>query len=149
MFGSWALGGVISLETKDASNILKPGETWGGAVKVGFDTQGSEALRLVTGVFSQEKLDVVASFSQRLMPIDPEDGNGNKILDSAVDNLNGMLKMIMTPNDDHELTVDGFISTDKGQVLNTANFEIENLDDPNRTTRLLDRNRNYQQYRIQ
>ena len=53
MFGSGALGGVISLETKDASDILKPGETWGSEVNVGFNSQGSEALRSVTAAFAQ------------------------------------------------------------------------------------------------
>lgn len=148
MFGSGALGGVISLETKDASDILKPGETWGGEVNVGFNTQGSEALRAVTAAFAQENLDMVAFFSQRLMPIDPEDGDKNPILDSAVDNLNGILKMTMTPNDDHQVLIDGRIYTDDGQVPNTANFEFDGPDDSSRTTLLTDRHLNHQQYRI-
>ncbi|MYK91573.1 MAG: TonB-dependent hemoglobin/transferrin/lactoferrin family receptor, partial [Synechococcus sp. SB0669_bin_8] len=149
MFGSGALGGVISLETKDTSDILKPGETWGSQVNVGFNSQGSQTLRAVTAAFAQENLDMVAFFSQRLMPIDPEDGNNVKILDSAVDNLNGMVKMTMIPNDDHKLSIDGRIYTDSGQVPNTANQDtnVENDEDNNRN-RVADRNLDHQQYRI-
>ena len=145
MFGSGALGGVISLETKDASDILKPGEAWGAEVNVGFNTQGSEALRAVTAAFAQENLDMVAFFSQRLMQIDPEDGDNNPILDSAVDNLNGMLKVTMTPNDDHQLLIDRRIYTDSGQIPNTAN---QTGDEIFRRNRLVDRDLNHQQYRI-
>ena len=146
MFGSGALGGVISLETKDASDILKPGETWESQVNVGFNTQGSEALRAVTAAFTQENLDVVAFFSQRLMQIDLQDGDNDPILDSAVNNLNGMLKLTMTPNDNHKLSIDGRIYTDNGQVPNTANQDTSST--TLRENRLVDRDLNHQQYRI-
>ena len=141
MFGSGALGGVISLETKDANDILKPGETWGSEVNVGFNSQGSEALRAVTAAFAQGDVDVLAFFSQRLMQTDLQDGDNKPILDSAVDNLNGMLKLTLTPNNDHRLLIDGRVYTDDGQVPNTANQHTSE-------TRLVDRNLDHQQYRI-
>ena len=147
MFGSGALGGVISLETKDASDILKPGETWGSEVNVGFNSQGSEAFRAVTAAFAQENVDMVAFFSQRLMQTDLEDGDHNPILDSAVNNLNGMLKLTMTPNDSHKLSIDGRIYTDDGQVPNTANRDTSS-DESLRRNRLVDRDLNHQQYRV-
>ena len=146
MFGSGALGGVISLETKDARDILKPGETWGSEVNVGFNSQGSEALRAVTAAFAKGNVDMVAFFSQRLMQIDLKDGDGDPILDSAVDNLNGMLKLTLMPNDDHKLSIDGRVYTDDGQVPNTANQDT--ADHRARENRLVDRDLNHQQYRV-
>ncbi len=146
MFGSGALGGVISLETKDASDVLKPGETWGSEVNVGFNSQGSEALRAVTAAFAQGGVDVLAFFSQRLMQTDLQDGDNKQILDSAVNNLNGMLKLTLTPNNDHRLLIDGRVYTDDGQVPNTANQDTSR--ENNRETKLVDRNLDHQQYRI-
>lgn len=113
---------------------------------MGFNTQGSEALRAVKAAFAQGNLDMVAFFSQRLMQIDLEDGGNDPILDSAVDNLNGMLKLIIISNDDHKLSIDGRIYADDGQVPNTANQDT--TDDETRENRLVDRNLNHQQYRI-
>ena len=146
MLGSGALGGVISLETKDASDILKPGETWGSEVNVGFNSQGSEALRTVTAAFAQGDVDILAFFSQRLMQTDLQDGDNKPILDSAVDNLNGMLKLTLKPNNGHKLSFDGRIYTDDGQVPNTANRDT--VDGTLRQSRLVDRDLNHQQYRV-
>lgn len=146
MFGSGALGGVISLETKDASDVLNPGETWGSEVNVGFNSQGSEALRAITAAFAQGGVDVLAFFSQRLMQIDLQDSDNKPILDSAVNNLNGMLKLTLTPNNDHKLSIDGRVYTDDGQVPNTANQDTSR--ENTRETRLVDRNLDHQQYRI-
>lgn len=132
MFGTGALGGVISLETKDASDILEPGDTWGGEVNVGFNSQGSEALRSVTTAFAQENIDMLAFFSQRLMQIDLEDGDNQPILDSAVDHLNGMFKLTFKPENGHKLSFDGRIYNDDGQVPNTANQDTSD-------SRLVDR----------
>ncbi|MEO1315918.1 MAG: TonB-dependent receptor plug domain-containing protein, partial [Pseudomonadota bacterium] len=41
LFGSGALGGVIFLETKDAADVVDPGELWAGEVKLGFNSQGT------------------------------------------------------------------------------------------------------------
>ena len=146
MLGSGALGGVISLETKDASDILKPGETWGSEVNVGFNSQGSEALRAVTGAFQKGDVSMLAFFSQRLMQIDLVDGSDNPILNSAVDNLNGMFKLAWQPNNDHELSLDWRIYVDDGQVPNTAHQDTTNS--TLRENRLVDRDLNHQQYRL-
>ena len=147
MFGSGALGGVISLETKDARDILQPGQSWGSEVNVGFDSQGSEALRAVATAFQQENVDMLAFFSQRLMQADLVDGDDNPILDSAVDNLNGMLKLGWSVNDDHELSLAWRTYTDDGQVPNTANRDTS-VDVALRDNRLVDRDLNYQQYSV-
>ncbi len=146
MFGSGALGGVISLDTKDASDILKPGETWGSEVNVGFHGQGSEALRAITGAFQKGDVSMLAFFSQRLMYIDLVDGDDNPILDSAVDNLNGMFKLAWKPNSDQEVLLDWRIYVDDGQVPNTANRDTVDAD--LRESRLVDRDLNHQQYRF-
>lgn len=146
MFGSGALGGVISLDTKDASDILKPGETWGSEVNVGFHGQGSEALRAITGAVQKGDVSMLAFFSQRLMYIDLVDGDDNPILDSAVDNLNGMFKLSWEPNSDQEILLDWRIYVDDGQVPNTANRDTVDAD--LRESRLVDRDLNHQQYRF-
>ena len=91
-------------------------------------------------------MDMLAFFSQRLMQTDLEDGDHNPILDSAVNNLNGMLKLTMTPNYSHKLSIDGRIYTDDGQVPNTANRDTS--DESLRQNRLVDRDLSHQQYRV-
>ena len=42
LFGSGALGGVISVETVDAADLLEPGQTMGGRVTLGYSSNGAQ-----------------------------------------------------------------------------------------------------------
>ena len=124
MFGSGALGGVISLETKDAKDILNSGADWGGEVKLAFNRQGSEWLRAFIGAMRQGDVDMLAFFSQRLMGEDLTDGQQDLIRDSDIDNLNGILKLSWEPGDQpHNLSFSYQIYTDDGDTPNNTNSE--------------------------
>lgn len=142
MFGSGALGGVISFETKDAKDVLDPGDTWGGDVRLAFNSQGSEFLRAFTGALRQGNMDMLAFFSQRLMQEDLKDGHQDPILDSDIDNLNGVLKLSWQPsNQEHNLSFGYQIYTDHGNTPNTT-------DSVSTPTTVANRNFRNQQFRL-
>ncbi|WP_319413154.1 TonB-dependent receptor domain-containing protein [uncultured Cohaesibacter sp.] len=79
LYGSGALGGVVSMTTKDASDFLKEGQTWAAKAKLsgssnneGLTTSGTYATRI------GEAFEVLASGSWRRTS-DYEDGDGNEI----------------------------------------------------------------------
>lgn len=100
LFGSGALGGVLSLETVDAVDLLSPGDTFGGQVRLGYSSngeigKGSVTLYGDTGVF-----DYLAFLGTRQFGADLESGNGNAIRNSQLDLVNGLLKFGIEPTED-------------------------------------------------
>jgi hemoglobin/transferrin/lactoferrin receptor protein len=47
--GSGALGGTVLATTKDAGDLLRPGERWGTQAKLGYGSNNREALASITG----------------------------------------------------------------------------------------------------
>jgi hemoglobin/transferrin/lactoferrin receptor protein len=66
MQGSGALGGVISMETKDASDLLRPGHDAGAITKLAYSDNNDEVLKSAA-VYGRptEKLDVLVTESRR------------------------------------------------------------------------------------
>jgi hemoglobin/transferrin/lactoferrin receptor protein len=64
--GSGALGGTVSATTKSAADFLKPGQRIGSQLKVGFNANNQERLRMLT-VYGRPNgyLDLVASIALR------------------------------------------------------------------------------------
>ncbi|MEO1494175.1 MAG: TonB-dependent hemoglobin/transferrin/lactoferrin family receptor [Pseudomonadota bacterium] len=99
LFGSGALGGVILLETKDAADIVSPGDLWGVRLKTGFNSQGREFLGAATAGVQYGDFDALAFLSYRPMGDDLTDGNGDDILNSEIDSRNGLFKLGYEPGD--------------------------------------------------
>ena len=91
LYGSGALGGVISFETKDASDLLAPGETAGVVTTFGFQDVNDEGLLAVSGAMRTESLDAIASIYVRRSG-DIELGDGFR-LKADDDVLGGLLKL--------------------------------------------------------
>ena len=123
LFGSGALGGVIFLDTKDAADVLAPGELWGGEVKVGFNSQGTEFLGAGTAAVQFGDFDALAFFAGRPMFDDIEDGNGDPIIDSEIDSENGLLKLGWQPDGGHRLEASYQIYRDSGDTAPNANVQ--------------------------
>ncbi|MEM9784080.1 MAG: TonB-dependent receptor [Pseudomonadota bacterium] len=142
LFGSGALGGVIFLETKDAADIVAPGEVWGGEVKLGFNSQGTELLGAGTLAAQVGQFDALAFFAGRPMFDDLEDGNGDDIRDSEIDSLNGLFKFGWEPGNGHRLEGSYQIYTDNGETPPNADAESS-------ATTVVERDLRYQTGRVE
>lgn len=64
--GSGYLGGVVKMETKDASDFLSPGQTYGVDLKTGYSTNNDgQVYALTTYAAPVDNLDVLASVTKR------------------------------------------------------------------------------------
>lgn len=120
LFGSGALGGVILLETKDPADILEEDELWGGGLRIGYNSQGSEFKAAGTIAFQAGDFDGMAFLTYRPMSGDLTDGDGNDILNSEIDSESALLKFGYNPGDHRfELSYQGY--QDEGLTPPNAN----------------------------
>lgn len=122
LYGSGAIGGVISLETKGAKDLLKEGESFGGRAKLGYQGNGDEVLAS-GGLFGQTgKVDAFANVIYREVFNDLEDGSGEAIVDTRDRLLNGLVKLGFEPAEHHrfELVADVYDSDGKAPTATDA-----------------------------
>lgn len=138
IWGSDALGGVLSLTTKDAADFLKPGGTLGGRLKTGFESADGERKLGGTGFARFGDFDLIADLTTR-HPSNLVQGGGVELPYSALDSQAGLAKLTRFIGDDREigLSFQNFIQ--RGKTPSNPSKEIAD-DNP-----LLDR-RNHQQY---
>ena len=125
LFGSGALGGVISLETKDAVDIVDPGKIWGSEGKFSFNSQGEQFLRSISLATTQHDIDALLFFSDRPMYRDLEDGEGHSILNSHIDSQNALFKLGWEPNLAHRVEASYITYIDRGDTPPNANVQGE------------------------
>lgn len=121
LYGSGALGGVIGIETVDAHDLLRPGETRGARLRSAFASNGliftnSAAVYSAAGAF-----DALGYFAYREQTRDLEDGAGDDILESETDILNGMAKFGVDVGRSHRLEFSGLYYADDGLTPPNAN----------------------------
>ncbi|MBK5910844.1 hypothetical protein CCR85_04970 [Rhodothalassium salexigens] len=121
LYGSGALGGVISLETREASDLLRPGETYGARVKLGYRQQGNEPL-VSAGAFGDlGVVDVFVNGVYRQVFDDLEDGSGDPIIDSEDRIFNGIAVLGFDLGDQHRLKIVADILDNDGENPTNAN----------------------------
>jgi hemoglobin/transferrin/lactoferrin receptor protein len=108
IYGSGAIGGVVSFETVDPADILKPGER--AAAEIGgsgvFGRQGGFFGNVIGAVRPNDVVAALAGLSFR--SLDPyRDGLGTRIADSGQDLVSGLGKIVVTPGDGQELKLGG------------------------------------------
>ncbi len=121
LFGSGALGGVIGLETKDADDVLAPGESLGGRLALGAASQGPEGLGALTLAARTGRVDALAFLSHRPMTGDLTDGRGDDIANSEIDATTGLVKLGYEPADGARLEASWSIHSDEGETPPNAN----------------------------
>ena len=99
LFGSGALGGVVFVDTKDARDVIEPGKSVGGEVKLGYSSNGDEWSYGATGAVQHGAFDALLFLSGRDRGEDIEDGGGADIVDSEIDSENYLLKLGLEPVD--------------------------------------------------
>lgn len=103
IYGSGAIGGVVSITTKEAEDILAGGERFGGSIK-GMIGSNSEDLLGSAFVAARPNEDVefVAGVANRDSG-DYVDGNGDTVLDTGYWMTSELAKLALRPGDGHEI----------------------------------------------
>lgn len=106
IYGSGAIGGVVSFTTLDAGDVLLPGETYAVRGKAMLQSNGFGPLaHAETAYRAGEKFDVLAAGTWQTSD-DYESGGGDEV-QSAQELLSGLIKGRFRPVDGHEFTVSG------------------------------------------
>jgi len=128
LFGSGALGGVISVDTKDASDLLAPGQTVGGRVRLGYASNGD--IGSASGTFYGDwgAFDALGFIATRQMGEDLESGDGVTVRNSEIDLVNGLLKFGYEPTPDQRFEFSLSRYQDEGTTPPNANAVSSNND---------------------
>ncbi|SFG03359.1 TonB-dependent hemoglobin/transferrin/lactoferrin family receptor [Roseobacter denitrificans] len=121
LFGSGALGGVISVETRDPSDLLRPGQTTGARVRLGYASNGDIFSGSTTVYGDWGNLDALAFIGTRQFGSDLDDGNGRDIRNSELDATNGLFKLGFEPAEDQRFEFTWSHYRDDGTTPPNAN----------------------------
>lgn len=91
LFGSGAIGGVVDFRTRDADDLLLPGNTFGGMLTGGYQSNADQSTASVTLGARGDRTGLLGSFT-RSRADDYTDGNDTVIVASESDSVSGMLK---------------------------------------------------------
>jgi hemoglobin/transferrin/lactoferrin receptor protein len=124
LYGSGAIGGVIAIETKDAADFIDDGDSFGFRGKVGFHSVNEEPV--LSGTFAAkpiEQVDFLGSVVWR-DSINYMGGSGDRIDNTEVDILSGLMKLGIDPADGHRLELSGLIYENDEDINST---DVDNL----------------------
>ena len=117
LYGSGALGGVIAVETRDAADLLRPGQTTGARVSFGSSSNGDILKRNLSVYGDYGMFDFLAFAGDRRMGDDFERGEDEgEIGASQVDLQNSLLKFGFEPNPDHRIELSLSQYEDDGEL---------------------------------
>lgn len=104
IYGSGAIGGVVSFRTRSIDDILTPDETAGAVQKWGFGTNGQKFLNSTAlGARIGTAADVFGQFVYRSN--DPyRDGFGTLVRDTGNELISGLAKFNVRPGEGHEVS---------------------------------------------
>jgi hemoglobin/transferrin/lactoferrin receptor protein len=116
LWGSGALGGVVALTTKDAADLLAPGQRAGARLKTGYQDvnaqwRGSASAYGLVG----DSLDLLFDVSYRDAD-DTQLGDGSTLTNSAYENLSGLGKISFAPGLNHNFSLTAQSFDEEGQV---------------------------------
>ncbi|MDB5628190.1 MAG: TonB-dependent receptor [Tardiphaga sp.] len=116
IYGSGAIGGVVSFRTKDIDDVVRPGERWG----VDFATQvGSNQGRILSSAFGglrvNPSVDVFGGAVYRRQG-NYTDGAGTEIGNTSNEIAAGLLKTTVRPADGHEIKIGGIFQDYKYDI---------------------------------
>jgi hemoglobin/transferrin/lactoferrin receptor protein len=104
VYGSGAIGGVVSFRTRTIDDILAPDERYGALQKLGLGTNGAGFLtNSMVGARIGTAADVFGQFLYRNTG-NYRDGDGNTIRDSDSELTSGLFKFNLYPADGHRLS---------------------------------------------
>jgi len=118
IYGSGAIGGVVAFETKDARDLLDPGQFAGGMLRSGYETNGDGWFMSGTGAMQYDAFDAIANVTYRDRG-NYKNGNGDTVAGSGYDILSGFAKMGWRPAEGHEIKV-SYMGTDDQWIDTTS-----------------------------
>lgn len=128
LYGSGAIGGVVALRTKDASDFLEPGETAAMRGKYGYSSVRREPLYSVTGAVRPEKgIDILGNFAYRNSG-SLRQGGDRELGDSREQLHSGLLKMSVEPGNGHRVFGSFNLLNEHGPVPSNAESVVNGTD---------------------
>lgn len=116
IYGSGAIGGVASFNTKDINDVLRPGERWGFDTSGGLGSnQGQGNMSTFGGVRVNPNLDLFAGAVYRSQQ-NYKDGDGTEVGNTGLNASSGLLKVTVRLADGHEVKFGGLFQEDIYQV---------------------------------
>lgn len=125
LWGADALAGVVAFRTRDPSDLLEASDKpWSVEVRTSFDSYDNSWRKQITGAYDFGPVQVLGSFGH-LSTTEPKttkaDANGgvwgicprpayfrcDDFFPANTSAYNGLVKMVITPNADHEVTLAG------------------------------------------
>ncbi len=107
IYGSGAIGGVVTFRTKDANDIIKPGQTWGVESASEFGSNGPMGYAaLFAAAKVNPNIDLFFGGTYRSQG-DYTDGDGSVVPGTGSDIWTGIAKLTFRPADHHEVKITG------------------------------------------
>lgn len=103
IYGSGAIGGVVTMRTKDADDIIARGQTWGVEADGEFGSNGPMGYgSFLAASKVGENVDLFAGGTYRKAD-DYKDGNGDTVDNTGYETWTGIAKATFRPADFHEI----------------------------------------------
>jgi hemoglobin/transferrin/lactoferrin receptor protein len=103
IYGSGAIGGVVSMRTKDADDVLRPGERFATLFETEAGTnEGPLRASNFIAARPNENVDFIFGGSLRRL-FDYRDGDGDKVVNSGSDSGSAIAKATLRPGEGQEL----------------------------------------------
>ena len=116
IYGSGAIGGVVSFRTKDIQDVLRPGETWGVDTTGSYGTNKDRWLGSVFGgVRVNPDVDVFGGAVYRSQS-NYKDGAGTEIGNTGNELAGGLFKLTVRPEVGHEIKFGGIFQDYKYNI---------------------------------
>ena len=112
--GSGSLGGTVLAKTKDAADLLKPGQRYGARFKFGYASNNDEYQRSYM-FYSRpiDEVDILYNRSHRTSN-DITHNDGTKLESSAINSLSQLFKLSLFPTDELQFTTSVISFQDSG-----------------------------------
>lgn len=122
--GPATLGGAIRYETRDAEDLLLPGQTFGGLLRFSGQTNGDQ-LTYGAAIYGRpdERFSYVLYYSDTFAD-NYEDGDGNEVTFSDNEPSTAMIDLDFRPAEGHELSFTSIRREDNGLRSFQANFGV-------------------------
>lgn len=109
VYGSGAIGGVVNFQTKDAKDLLRPGQSFGGQASGQWGSNAGEGRGTLSAYGLADWADAVASLSYSDRG-SYKGGDGKTVPRSGWSTASGLAKLTLTPNDAHQIRLSGLRS---------------------------------------
>ena len=107
IYGSGAIGGVVSFRTKDINDVVRPGERWGVDMTGSYGTNNGRGLgSIFGGVRVNPNVDIFGGAVYRTQG-NYKDGNGTEIGNTGNELAGGLMKLTVRPAEGHEIKLGG------------------------------------------